>query len=124
MEDKIIKYANLALLLASLSGLAWGAVKWVPDTFMTRVDALEMLEAIEEGGKERDKEIHKAVQWNYLETQIRLNSLLIRDMQKRLNEGTLSIEDQIMYNALKDSQGALIKKRNEFAQSSPDWLND
>jgi len=119
--DKIIKYSNIIILLGSVVTLGWGAISWVPNTFLTITSAKGLISDLDDASLARDKELHRLARWNYLETQIRLNFLILRNYEQKEKEGSLTIEEQIAFGALKQGQADLIGQRNELAQANPTW---
>lgn len=102
--------------------MLWGAVSWVPDTFLTRNIAAELFDEIKQSALERDKDLHRQLTLNYYETQIALNRLIIQDYEKRKEQGRLSTDDEIAYEAIIKGQADLIVERNKLVKGEPEWL--
>lgn len=122
MLATLVKYANAIITLVTLCIMVLGAVLWVPDTFLTRTLANEHFTEIKNSALQRDKDLHQRLTLNYLETQIRLNEIIIKDYEDQQKRGPLSTENEIEFEALKRGQANLIVKRNELVKGDPEWL--
>lgn len=126
MLEKIKKYANYIIAIGGAVGVLWTAVLWVPKTFMTKADAIELHTELSAEALARDKELQRSIEWNYLETQIGLNVLVINSLQRRLEteddpEDRIALDIQL--KALSNGQAKLLNRRNDITQTRPIWAD-
>lgn len=123
MVDKVLKYLNIVLLTGSVIAMTYGAISWFPSTFLTRATADELVQDLNESGLQRDKDLHRQITLNYLETQSKLNIILIEEMQQRKKTEGLTTEDEIELQALISGQADIMKQRNDLVKVRPEWID-
>ena len=123
MLELLQKYANAIIAIVTAGSMTVGAIYWVPDTFMTKADAIAYHESLTDEALERDKDLQRSIEWNYLETQIGINTLVMRGYKRRIDDGTLTEhdDDYLAYQAIQRGQVSLIERRNELTQARPEW---
>ena len=107
MLDVIKKYANILITIGTAVSMIVGAILWVPQTLMTKSEAEQLFNS----HVERDNALDKKIAWHYLEIQISLNELILKDYEKRMPE--LTHEERRRYEALKAGLHRLQERREK-----------
>jgi hypothetical protein len=108
MLELLKKYLNGIILFGTAISMIVGAIVWVPQTLLTKAEAEQHFNS----HLDRDKDLERKIIWNYLEIQISLNELILKDYEMRMD--SLSHDEKRRYEAIKAGQTRLHERRERL----------